>query len=142
MNGDAELLNFVYQNAQMGVNTLEQLHQMTEAGAFREQLACQLREYAAISDEAKRLLHKSGRDEKDIGSFDKLKTYLMINMQTLNDRSPSHIAQMLITGGTMGIVQATRCLDRYGDAQPEILGLMKRLLAFEEQSAEKLKEFL
>lgn len=35
MNGNAELLNFVYQNSQMGVHTLEQLIRIVEDDDFK-----------------------------------------------------------------------------------------------------------
>ncbi len=35
MNGNAELLNFIYQNSQMGVETMEQLGGITKDCEFR-----------------------------------------------------------------------------------------------------------
>ena len=35
MNGNAELLNFVYQNAQMGVNTMKQIIDLVGEGALK-----------------------------------------------------------------------------------------------------------
>ena len=35
MNGNAELLNFIYQNSQMGVETMEQLGGLTKDCEFR-----------------------------------------------------------------------------------------------------------
>ena len=45
MNANAELLNYVYQNSQMGVDTLSRLLEMTEDVSFREVLKKQMEGY-------------------------------------------------------------------------------------------------
>ncbi len=64
MSADAELLNFIYQNSQMGVETLHQLLPMTDNDAFKKQLHAQLKEYTGIHEEAKELLNKMGARKK------------------------------------------------------------------------------
>ncbi len=142
MNGNAELLNFVYQNAQMGVDTIKQLADIVEDSDMAAHLGKQYDEYKCILDSAKSLLNNGGYDEKGIGAFDKAKTYLMVNIQTLKDKSASHIAEMLIIGSNMGIIQAIRNLKKYRQAEPDIVELMKKLLDFEENNVRRLKAFL
>jgi len=142
MNGNAELLNFVYQNSQMGVDTLNQLIEITNDENFKNHLKNELNEYTEIHRLAKKALNDSGCDEKGLSKLEKLRTYLMINIQTLTDKSASHIAEMLITGSTMGIINAIRSIKKYQDANPEYLALMDRLLKFEENNIHQLKAFL
>lgn len=142
MNGNAELLNFVYQNAQMGVNTMKQILDRVEDGSFKEQLRKQLTAYEDFQQEARKMLNENGFDEKGIGAFDRLKTYLMINMQTMMDAGEDHIAKMLITGSNMGIVEATQNIKRYKNAEKDIIKLMERLLHMEEKNVEELKKYL
>lgn len=143
MNGNAELLNFIYQNSQMGVDTLEQLIPMTEEENFKERLEMQYKGYGAFHNEAANMLNVRGYDEKGLSAFEKIRTYLMINMQTLTDTSASHIAEMLIFGSNMGIVDAIKKVRQYkGDVEPDILALMERLKYFEENNVEQLKAFL
>jgi len=142
MNGNAELLNFIYQNSQMGVQMLEKLLNITEDSRFHKQLSTQLSEYQEICREAKDLLNQNHCDEKDISGLDKLTAYLMINIKTLTDKSPSHVAEMLIHGSNMGITDATRNIHKYEDADSDILNLMKKLLKIEENNVKALKEYL
>lgn len=142
MSGNAELLNFIYQNSQMGVDTIEQLIDITEDEKFKIHLRSELDEYREINTTAKVLLNTNGYDEKGVGALDKMKTYLMINMQTMIDKTTSHIAEMLILGSNMGIIDATRNINKYKDAEKDIVALMKRLLKLEENNVKKLKEFL
>ena len=142
MNGNAELLNFIYQNSQMGVDTITQLIGIVEDEKLQNQLKSQFKEYKEILDAAQIALNENGFDEKGIGALDKIKTYLMINMQTLADKSPSHISQMLIVGSNMGVINAVKNLKKYQNAEPKIVKLMEKLLKFEENNIQQLKEYL
>jgi hypothetical protein len=143
MNGNAELLNFIYQNSQMGVETITQLNDIVEDEDFKKHLKAQLEEYRSIHEEAKSKLNRNGYDEKGISAFEKLRTYLMINIQTLKDNTSSHIAEMMMVGSNMGIINAIRNIKKYKDeAESDILNLMEKLLRFEEDNVQQLKVFL
>ena len=142
MNANAEMLNFIYQNSLMGVTTIGQLIDIAEDEEFKKHLKAQYDEYQAIHNEAAELLNKHGYDEKGLNALEKLRTYLMINMQTLTDKSSSHIAEMLIIGSNMGIIDAIKNLKRYHNVEKDIKNLMERLLRFEENNVQQLKKFL
>lgn len=142
MSGDAELLNFIYQNSQMGVDTIRQLIGVVEDKDLKEHLKNQFQGYEEFHQAAKELLTKHGYDEKGLGIMEKARTYFMINLQTMTDPSASHIASMLITGSNMGIVEAIQKYRQYEDADPKIRDLMDKLRKFEEHNMEKLKDFL
>lgn len=142
MNGNAELLNFVYQNSQMGVDTIKQLTDIADDENFKKHLESQYNMYDEIHQAALKSLHDSGYDEKGIGALEKLRTYLMINIQTLTDKTPSHISEMLIIGSNMGVINALKNIKKYKDAEPAIVGLMDKLLKFEESNIQQLKEFI
>lgn len=142
MSGNTELLNFVYQNSQMGIESLSQLIELSDDEEFKECMEKQLEKYREFNKEARRLLEERGHNEKSIGMFDRLKTYLMINLQTMNDKSASHMAQMLIEGSSMGVTNALQDLRKYEDADTEILRLMRKLYKFEEKNVETYKAFL
>lgn len=142
MNNDVKLLNFIYQNSQMGVETIEQLEKIVEDKKFKGYLKEKYEGYCKIHKDAKEKLNSHGYDEKGISSFEKIRTYLMINMQTLTDRSTSHIAEMMMIGSTMGIVNAIRNLADYNNAKKDNLDLMETLKVFEEKSYDDLKKFI
>ena len=127
MSGDAELLNFIYQNSQMGVDTIRQLIGVVEDKDLKEHLKTQFQGYEEFHQAAKELLNEHGYDEKGLGIVEKARTYFMINLQTMTDPSASHIASMLITGSSMGIVEAIQKYRQYEDADPKIRDLMDKL---------------
>ncbi|MFQ8706139.1 MAG: hypothetical protein ACLR9T_08745 [Thomasclavelia sp.] len=142
MNDDVKLLNFIYQNSQMGVETIDQLEKIVEDKDFKKYLKEKYEGYCKIHKDAKEKLNSHGYDEKGISSFEKLRTYLMINMQTLTDKSTTHIAEMMMIGSTMGIVTAIRNLNDYNNAGSDVIKLMETLKAFEEKSYNDLQEFI
>ncbi|AHF10453.1 hypothetical protein [Dehalobacter restrictus] len=142
MNGNAELLNYIYQNSEMGVDTIKQLIGVVDDEKFKKHLESQLNEYQEIHTASKSLLNKNGYDEKGISTFDKTKTYLMINIQTVTDKTPSHISEMLIIGSNMGVIDAVKNIKKYPGAERDILDLMEKLLKYEENNIQQLKKFL
>ncbi|MDD2181501.1 MAG: hypothetical protein PHW32_03925 [Bacilli bacterium] len=142
MNENIELLKFIYQNSQMGIETISQLIDIAEGKEFVEQLQSQLKEYKNINEKSEKLLEENNCDEEGISTFEKIRTYLMINMQTVTDKSPSHIAEMLIIGSNMGVLDATKNLKKYKEADDKIINLMEKLLKIEEDNIQKLKDFL
>lgn len=145
MDGNTELLNFIHQNSEMGVETLSQLIDITKNSSYKEFidiLNSQYKEYCSIYSEVNKLLANKNKQAKDISKVAKISTYISISFQTLIDKSPSHIAEMLIQGSTMGIIDATKRINDYSDSDEEILDLAKRLLSFEQDNVEEWKKFL
>lgn len=145
MDGNTEILNFIYQNSQMGIDTLKQLIELTKNSRneeFKNVLQSQYDEYKKIYTDTEELIKSRGKDPKDLNAFAKISTYLMINLKTIIDKTPSHISEMLIQGSTMGIIDITKRINDYGDADKEILDLAHRLLQFEKDNQEEFKKFL
>jgi hypothetical protein len=127
----------------MGVETLNKLKAITDDKEFEKVLDAQFAEYKEINDVARSLLNKNGYDEKGINAMQRIRTYLMLNLQTLMDKTSSHIAEMIMVGSAMGIIDAIKNLKQYRDeAEPEIVQLMERLLLFEENNFQQMKQFL
>ncbi len=142
MDTNTELLNYVYQNAQMGVDTIDQLNNIIEDKAMCDALRTQQQEYRAIHDEAEKRLTDMGHKPKGISGTSKAMTYMSIATNTLTNKSPSHIAEMMIQGSTMGIIDATKRIKQYAAAAPEHIALTDRLLKTEQNNVEQLKPFL
>jgi len=142
MNQNTEFLNYIYQNSKMGVETIKQIIEIISHDEFSKHLQAQLSKYQSIYEEAKRKLNESGHQEKDISTMQKISAYMSISMKTLTDKTPSHISEMLIQGSTMGIIDATKNIEKYPDADKDITELANRLLKIEESNVEQLKKFL
>jgi SOS-response transcriptional repressor LexA len=142
MNSNIEFLNYIYQNAEMGKDTINQLIGIVEDKPFKQALNSQLREYNEIFDLAGNKIEMAKKESKDIPVFSKISAYIMININTMMKKNPSHVADMIIKGSTMGIVDITKKLKEYKDATIDISDLANRLLKLEQQNVEEMKKFL
>lgn len=142
MESNIEFLNYIYQNSEMGKNTISQLISIVEDETFKKSLESQLREYNEIFDISSKKIEEAKKTSKSIGTLSKFTTYLMINFNTITNKTPSHIAEMLIQGSTMGIVDVTKRIKEYKTADKDISSLADRLLKFEQQNVDEMKKFL
>lgn len=142
MNGNEEFLNYIYQNSEMGIDTIKQLSGIVKDESYKQLLNSQMSEYRMIFEESRKKLKDYDTDIKGINRLSKLSTYLMINFNTITDKSPSHISEMLIQGSTMGIVDITKKINQYKDADPGIVSLANRLLELERNNVEECKKYL
>lgn len=142
MDGNEELLNYIHQNSEMGIGTIEHLLAFINDEELRKTLASQMDEYKTINIQAAEMLHNRKKEVKDVSTMSKISSNMMIDMKTLTDKSASHISEMLIQGNTMGIIQMTKRLNQYGNADKKIIDLANRLLAFEHRNIEECKKFL
>ena len=142
MDCNIEFLNYIYQNSEMGKDTIKQLLGIVKDEAFKQTLESQLKEYNEIYDISNDKIKQAETTSKGIGTMTKMRTYLMINVETLIDKTPSHIAEMMIQGSSMGIVDVTKKLKKYNEAAKDITALGDRLLKFEQENVEEMKKFL
>ncbi|MEG0895126.1 MAG: hypothetical protein RSE93_05375 [Oscillospiraceae bacterium] len=142
MNENIEMMNFIYQNAQMGQDTLTQLLKIVENKDFISLLQSQKDEYKTIFDECDQMINEMNSEPKGIGKMAEISTYLMINFQTLTDKTPTHIAGMVMQGSVMGIIDIIRNLKKYKNAKPEILEMGNSLLKIEERNLDECKKYL
>jgi hypothetical protein len=142
MDKDVEFLEYIYQNTQMGLDTISQIIDIAEDEEFRKLLEDQYKEYKGIFDAAEEKLKQHNTEGKDVSAYRKVSAYIMINVKTLTDKSAAHIAEMLIQGSIMGVIDIIKNLKKYADAKEDISLLGKQLLKTEENNVEQCKRFL
>ncbi|MDF2870473.1 MAG: hypothetical protein K0R05_2048 [Anaerocolumna sp.] len=142
MDANAEYLNYIYQNAKMGTDTLGQLINIAEDKEFTGTLNSQFKEYESIEKKAEEYLKQRNKEEKDISLLQKVSADVMINVKTLTDKSASHIAGMLMQGSTMGVIDIIKNNRKYNSADSDIKELGQRLLTLEENNINECKRYI
>lgn len=137
-----KLYNQIYKNAAMGAGTVKHLLRGKRGEQLEQHLIGQQAEYTAVCRNAERSLRERGAKIKGLSTAEKLRTDSAVSLNLMMGRSDSHVAEMLMNGSTMGIVQAQKLLNKYPDAEENARNLMKHLSDFEEQTLEKMKPFL
>ena len=142
MEQEIKLLEAVVKCSEMGQGTLDHLADVNENGVFADTMRIQRGEYESIREEASRMLLSLGADPGQLSAFEKLSTAVGIKMNTLTDKSARHMAEMLIQGSTMGIVDLTKAIrDNPGAGEPAHR-LADRLLRSMQRDVEELKSYL
>ncbi len=145
MNENMELLNFVYENAEMGVHTLNILSDALRKrdNKIKGLIEDELKEYNNFLKESEKLLKKNKIEPKKTNLMAKLSSKMGITMETMKDNSDPAIASMVIEGLTMGIVEMQTKIENYKKlVDKKILKLSTKFLKFQEEEIEKLKTFM
>lgn len=145
MNENMELLNFVYENAEMGVHTLNNLSDIlrNKDNKIKSLIEDELKEYNNFLKESEKLLKKNKLEPKKINLMAKISSKMGIAMETMKDNSDPAIASMVIEGLTMGIVEMETKIENYKKiVDKKILKLSNKFVKFQEEEIEKLKTFM
>ena len=138
---EASLCCDIYRNVKMGAEAILNLLPTVEDEKLESELSIQLSRYEEFAAETKERLEAMGEKPLEEGTFSRFMSKMGIKMNTMIDKTSSHIAQMIIEGAVMGITDLQKRLneaDDYGKAEP----VAKRLIAFEEDTVERMKEYL
>ena len=92
MDGNLELLNYIYQNSEMGRNTMQKLMTVTDDPNFRSVLEKQYGEYKDIYNQAENKINAKKQNAKKINPIERASSYVMLNMQIMSDKSPSKLS--------------------------------------------------
>ena len=142
MGKDAEFLNYIYQNAKMGVIGIDNIKDKIFDDELKNVIATQKKEYQKIADDASSILNELGLTEKDVSKMAKVSTYVMANLEMLKDDSSSNIAKLMIEGSNKGIIEINKNLNSYNNMNSKIIKLAKKLLATEQHNIDDLKIYL
>lgn len=143
MEKDTDLLQFVHKNAEMGKGTIPKVLELVEEPAMRKALDQQLEEYVDIAGQAEAAIRRRGDKPQEPGAISDAMSDVVLWAKTAGDKSPSHIAEMMIRGSTMGTVQMVRRIHNNKDqSDREAIDLANRLLKTEESNIQQLKNFL
>ena len=145
MNENVELLEYIYQNSDMGVKSTTYLINLLNKtdNKIKKIVEGQLKGYENFVKESKNLIKKYNKEVKDNGPIADMGTYLGIKMDFMKDNSDSKIADLLTKGFTMGVVDIDKKINKFeDDARKDILDLAKKLKKFQQKNIDLLKSYL
>lgn len=140
-SAEASLFCDVYRNAKMGAEAIVNLlHRVTDE-ELKSELSLELARYEEFAADARRSLDEMGEEPEEEKMFSRLMAKMGVTMNTVIDKTSSHIAQMIIEGCVMGITDLQKRLNDGGD-YGKAEELAKKLIAFEEDTAERMRVYL
>ena len=142
MNPNVKLMQSIVENGRMGEDACEQLLQKTEDMALRQELMREKQDYASAVRAAEEKLCELGVKPHPKGPMARMGMWMGMEMNTAMDTSASHIAEIVIEGATMGIVELTKARNDNPDADAGAQGIAANLIARQQESIDRLKNFL
>lgn len=142
MQDTQTLLESVYRNTQMGIQTLDRLVEMKIDEGIKHELQTQKTEYEEIFYEAESMLKERNWELKKVNPVAVKGAEIVISARCATDRSPAHIAEMVMKGNANGIIAVAKNLRRFEKSDKEVLDLAGKLLLTEENNFRSLKPFL
>jgi len=142
MNETVQLLRDVVRNARTGQDAVEQLMQKTEDGRMRRELIREKEDYVVTRRRGEQALADAGGEKEPAGPLQRAGMWAGLELETMTDRSDAHIAEIVIQGATMGVIEMTKSLNTYDGADPEARGLASRFVVHQNEAIDRQKEFL
>ena len=126
----------------MGIAGIESLENKIESRSLAKLILNQKKEYEILKEKLVSLCSKYNVEDKELGSFAKISSDLMVNMKTLMDKSEHTIAKMMMEGTNKGLIQLEELLNNNQGKDEKILDLIKKTIDLEHQNNDELKIYL
>lgn len=141
-NRNVEFLNKIYENATMGGESVSMLSEKVEDKDVLLELQRQHSEYTKIAGDTVQALAQENAIPKEQSPISKMGLWSGVQMNTLTDRSNDKIAEMMIQGSTMGIIDLSRLMREYSDIPEDYRKIGQDLINLEEDGYQRMKQFL
>lgn len=139
---EINVLDELNKGACMGRDAIKFIMDKVKDSGLRDELSKQYREYQEFLDEIGNLYPEySNKEPHETSTMNKVMTWYGIEMKTLLDKSTSKIAELLIEGTNMGIIEGRKLLN-HKNTEKEVEKIASNYVSMQEKVVEKLKRFL
>ena len=142
--GTENFLAELYKNVKMGADSTINVLSKVPDGELRDELTREINEYESFAKTIETMIYDMGDTPKEESILTKMGAKIGMAMNTMNDSSTQHIAQMVIEGATMGVTEIIRLIreNEITNCSEKVLKLARDIVAFEEDTVEQMKKFL
>lgn len=141
-NQEINIYREIQRNTEMGMKAIDSISDKVFDDSLAKLIAKQSSEYAGIRNRAYDKLLEAGAEPYRSSHMENLMLTGGIYLNTLLNTSTAHIAELMIKGSNMGIVEMNKVLNHNEDALREATEMAEGLLSLEAKSMESLKKYL
>ena len=141
---NAQMLDKMYKNVKMGSDSMVNILSKVKDSGLKQELTNQLDQYEKYSKQVAGMIYDEGGTPKEENILTKAGSKIGIEMNTMMDSTPSHLAEMVIEGATMGMTDMTKTIREYENknCSEGAMKLAKEIAHFEDKSVDALKKYL
>lgn len=143
MKENINALDEMNKGTSMGMDAISFIMDKAEDAKFLKVLKCEYEKYKKMSERIRDVYKKYNEDDTphETNTMTKAMTCLGIEMKTFNDNSNSKIAELLLQGTNMGIIEGRRILNNK-ELDKEVVKIADEYVRMQEESVEVLKKYL
>ena len=123
MSANAELLNFIHKNAEMGRDSVDHILELCKEPAFCGVLREMREGYNRVCISSEALLTAGGKSPDGVSAIARTMSSMMLDFSTIGDRTSEKFASMLLEGVDMGISELEEKMRIYPSAKDEYMNL-------------------
>ena len=139
---EIDVLDELNKGACMGQDAIHFIMDKVKDEDLKKELNIQYEKYNEISNKICELYPEySEKEPHETNAMNKVMTWYGIEMRTFIDESTSKIAELLLQGTNMGIIEGRRLLN-HKNSDKEVNKLVKEYVDMQEHAVEQLKKFL
>ena len=141
-NEDINALDEIHKGACMGIDAIDIIIDKVEDKKLTKELKNEYQEYKDIKQEIECIYENYDDGEPhETSTLNKMMTEMTIDMKTMNDNSNSKIAELLLKGVNMGIIEGRRIMNKK-NINEEVNSIVEKYVNMQEKNVENLKEYL
>ena len=142
MNNNTNILDELNKGCCMGIDATEMILKKASEFEFKDTLEELKEEYEILSNKISEMYNKYTKDEiHKTNNMEKLMTWYGIEKDTILDESTSKLADLLINGTNMGIIEGKKILNNK-KMDKKIKKICEEYIKVQEKYLNKLKEYL
>ena len=142
MKEEINVLDELNKGACMGMDAIKDILDKVEDENLHKVLDDQYNSYKDISERINEIYpNYSEKEPHETSAMNKVMTWYGIEMKTLTDHTSSKLAELLMQGTNMGIIEGRRLLN-HKSTDEEINSLVEEYVNMQEKYVETLKDFL
>lgn len=142
MGNEHYILNEIGKGLQMGMDSISNITEKVEDNNLKDTLLCQYDEYGSLLSRVNEELKEYTDVPKQVSTMQKTMGWLGVEFSTLTDKSNSKIAEIMLQGTNMGIIEGVKLSNNNPDTTKEVKDILNDFIAFQEHTVEKLKKYL
>ena len=132
----------IQKNTEMAMKAIDTISDKVYDDSLAMQLSRQSLKYSEIHNAASKQLAEGKAEYYRSGALADAMLKTGIHYNTMLNTSTGHIAELMIKGSTNGIIEMEKVLRRNEQADGKPVTLAKQLIEFEEDTVERLKQYL
>ena len=141
---ELEFYRELYKNADTGSDAVSILMPKTTDEKLRHDMALHMDGYRYFARLAKEKINDAHEDAKKENPLVQIPARIGMMMHTVMDRSTSHMAELMINGSNMGIIDMTKNLNRMKEKEntKEAQEVCQRVIDFEQDNIKRMKKYI